>query len=256
MACVYITGDIHGDPMRLSNEKFPEQKQFVGGQDENFVIITGDFGLIWDQLCESKRERYLLNWLEQRPFTTLWVDGNHENYDRIYSSEYPVEEWHGGKVQKIRPHVIHLMRGECYNILGKKFFTFGGASSHDIRDGILEPDDKETIKEWSRSYYKMFRVNHVSWWRQEIASETEMQHGRETLAEHGNTVDFIITHCLPQQVCYMISGGFYAPDVMTMYFDELAVSAKFERWICGHYHEDMRVMGKFDIMYNNIMRIV
>jgi hypothetical protein len=56
---------------------------------------------------------------------------------------YPVEEWHGGKVHKIRPSVIHLMRGQVYELQGKKFFTFGGAQSHDISGGILELDDPD-----------------------------------------------------------------------------------------------------------------
>ena len=40
----------------------------------------------------------LMDWLDCKFFTTLFVDGNHENFDRLY--EYPVEEWHGGKVHK------------------------------------------------------------------------------------------------------------------------------------------------------------
>lgn len=58
-------------------------------------------------------------------------------------AEYPVSEWNGGKVQFIRPNVIHLTRGQIYNIDGSTFFTMGGARSHDIQDGILEPDDPE-----------------------------------------------------------------------------------------------------------------
>jgi hypothetical protein len=77
--------------------------------------------------------------LEEKPFTTLFGSGNHENFDLL--AEYPVEDWHGGKVQRIRPSVIHLMRGQVYSIQGKTFFTMGGASSHDINGGILEPDD-------------------------------------------------------------------------------------------------------------------
>ena len=49
--------------------------------------------------------------------------------------------WDVGKVQRIRPSVIHLMRGQVYEIEGKTFFTMGGGSSHDVSDGILEPDD-------------------------------------------------------------------------------------------------------------------
>ena len=257
MASIWVTGDIHGDIKRLSEESFVEQKHMVGGQDNNFVIITGDFGLIWDQLFESKSERFKLNWLEKRPFTTLWVDGNHENYDRLYSSEYPIEDWHGGKVQKIRPHVIHLMRGECYDILNNSFFAFGGASSHDIRDGVLDPvKDEKLIKEYSRCYYKLFRINHISWWEQEIASNDEMLRGKQNLSKRNDNVDYIITHCLPQDATYMLSLAGYQSDPMTLFFNDIAKTTKFKRWFCGHYHVDQRVMGKFDVLYEQIMRIV
>ena len=40
---------------------------------DDYVIVLGDFG-IWDN---SKRENYNLDWLEDRPFTTLFISGNH-----------------------------------------------------------------------------------------------------------------------------------------------------------------------------------
>lgn len=102
---IYITGDIHGDPTRLSKEAFPEQSKMT---KEDYVIVCGDFGLVWDQI-ESKTEEYWLNWLQNKPFTTLFVDGNHENHDRL--DAMPVSEWNGGNVHFVRPNVIHLIRG-------------------------------------------------------------------------------------------------------------------------------------------------
>ena len=84
-----------------------------------------------------------LDWLNEKNSTTLFVDGNHENFTRLYN--YPVEEWHGGKVHKIRDSVLHLMRGEIFEINDKKIFTFGGAKSHDIQEGILNLDEEEKI---------------------------------------------------------------------------------------------------------------
>ena len=174
---IYITGDIHGNPQRLSNANFPAGKQLT---KEDYVIILGDFGLIWDYKGESKYEKYWLDWLDERPFTTLFIDGNHENYDRLI--EYPEEYWNGGWVQKIRPSVIHLMRGEIFNINGKTIFAMGGAASHDISDGVLKIDDPR-IKQWSKDPFKMFRVNHVSWWEQEVPSISERIHAVENLAK-------------------------------------------------------------------------
>ena len=41
--------------------------------------------------------------------------------------------------------ILHLMRGEIFNIDNKSFFTFGGAKSHDIQEGILNLDEEEKI---------------------------------------------------------------------------------------------------------------
>ena len=254
MASLYFTGDIHAEPNRLSTKHFPEQKEMTGGQDENFVCITGDFGLIWDEGQESKSEKWNLDWLEKKPFTTLFVSGNHENFDRLYSNEYPIKEWHGGKAQFIRPHVIHLLRGECYDILGKKVFAFGGASSHDIKDGILEIDDPR-IYMW-RKTMREFRVNHLSWWKEEIASQEEMLHGKEVLAKHNNEVDYIVTHCLPQEIASLISCGSYQSDAMTQYLQTIAIENKFNQWYCGHYHMDERIYCKFNVLYESIVRVL
>ena len=77
-------------------------------------LICGDFGGVWNKDRESKMETSALDWLDGKAFTTLFVDGNHENFDRLYA--YPVEMWHGGKVHKIHPSVIHLMRGQIFEL--------------------------------------------------------------------------------------------------------------------------------------------
>ena len=134
---IFVTGDTHGDFGKcFSSKNFPEQKEMT---KDDYLIICGDFGGIWDTECESKSEKYWLDWFESRNYILLFVDGNHENYDRLY--EYPEKIWHGGKVHEVRPHVLHLMRGQVFDIDEKKIFTFGGASSHDISGGILDADD-------------------------------------------------------------------------------------------------------------------
>ena len=124
---VYVTGDIHGDPTRLSKNSFYEQKDFFNNKDENVVIILGDFGLVWNRDKESKQEKYWLDWLNKKPFTTVFVDGNHENHKRL--STYPIKEWHGGKVHEIRTHVLHLIRGEVFTIDETKFFALVGQAA-------------------------------------------------------------------------------------------------------------------------------
>ncbi len=135
---IFITGDTHGDFTRFSSQNFPEQQTMT---KKDYVIICGDFGGIWNG---SKEEEYWLDWLDEKPFTTLFVTGNHENYDLLKT--YPFQYWNGGRVQRIRPSILHLTRGQIFEISGKTFFTMGGASSHDISDGILDPNDPDFKK--------------------------------------------------------------------------------------------------------------
>ena len=246
---IYITGDTHSFWMeRLNMNSFPEQKEMT---KDDYVIICGDFG-IWDN---SKREKYNLDWLESRNFTTLFVDGNHENYDIL--DGLPVEEWHGGKVSRIRPSVLHLKRGEIFDIDGNKFFTFGGASSHDISDGILDPvKDKELIKKWDKDYTKMFRVNHVSWWSRELPSEEEMQNGIDNLEKHAWKVDYILSHSPCASIIALIGQGFYEQDILTKYLEEIRCKADYKRWFAGHMHEDRAINDKDILLYEQIIRIV
>lgn len=113
---IYITGDCHSNFERFNTRNFPEQKEMT---KDDYVIICGDFGGVWNKDGESKMETSVLDWLDGKAFTTLFVDGNHENFDRLYA--YPVEMWHGGKVHKIRSSVIHLMRGQIFELEEKRY---------------------------------------------------------------------------------------------------------------------------------------
>ena len=75
---IYITGDTHAEfKHRFNMENFPEQKEMT---KDDYVIICGDFGGVWDVGWESKSEKYWLDWFEERSYTLLFVDGNHENF--------------------------------------------------------------------------------------------------------------------------------------------------------------------------------
>lgn len=249
---IYITGDCHCNFERFNTENFPEQKEMT---KEDYVIICGDFGGVWDKDESGKAENWWLNWLESKPFTTLFVDGNHENFDRLYS--YPVENWMGGKIHRIRPSVIHLMRGQVFLLDEKKIFTFGGARSHDISGGILEPNDPEykiKKKELDKGW-EPYRINHVSWWAQEVPSEEEMEEGRQNLAECGNNVDFIVTHCCASGTQAILGGGLFTPDKLTKYFQELRETVQFKKWFFGHYHDNRNVNAEEILLYEQIIRI-
>ena len=94
MSRIFITGDTHGsyDIQKLARKNFPEGKTLT---KDDYVIICGDFGCVWGgELAGS--DRWWQNWLDEQPWTTLWVDGNHENHDLLKT--YPIENWNGGLV--------------------------------------------------------------------------------------------------------------------------------------------------------------
>ena len=235
---------------RLKVESFPEQKEMT---KDDYVIILGDFG-IWD---DSKREKYNLDWLEDRPFTTLFVSGNHENYDIL--DNLPIEEWHGGKVNFIRPSVIHLTRGQVFSIEDKTFFAFGGASSHDISAGILEPDDplfKEKKRLLDKDPFALYRINHVSWWQRELPNEEEMDNGYENLERSNGCVDYIITHSPPASVIALLGQGLYEQDRLTQYLENIRVHTEYKRWFMGHMHINRAVNDKDILLYEQIVRVL
>ena len=255
---VWISGDIHGNPVRLSTDSFYEQKEFSGNKDENIVIICGDFGLVWSRDGENKNEKYWLDWLESKPFTTVFVDGNHENHIRF--TTYPVKEWHGGKVHEIRPHVLHLMRGEVFTIEDKKFFAFGGASSHDIQDGVLDYED-EDWREQARALEKngkyMYRIKGLTWWEYELPNEEEMKNGFDNLKKENNKVDYIITHSPSTSELYLMSSKeLYQSDILTNYLEEIKANTEYKRHFFGHMHINKAINDKDICLYEQIIRIL
>lgn len=254
---IWITGDIHGKPERLGVQSFYEQKEFSGNKDDNIAIIAGDFGLVWQRDEEGIGEKYWFKWLEDKPFTTVFVDGNHENHVRL--NQYPVKEWNGGLVHEIRPHILHLMRGQVFIIEGKKFFTFGGASSHDVQDGILDYEDKD----WKEKAHilnqqgkYMYRIKGLSWWEEELPTEEEMQIGIDNLKKHNNKVDFIITHTPSASVIALLGHGLYEQDRLTQYLENIKCNTEYTRMFSGHMHVNKQINDKDILLYEQIIRIV
>lgn len=256
---IYLTGDTHRNFLRFNTSTFPDQKQMT---KDDFIIVCGDFGGVWD-LQSTAEERYWLDWLAKKPFSLLFVDGNHENFGRLNSDEFEAVDFGGSKAQRIREGIYRLLRGHVYSIQGKRFFTFGGASSHDIEDGVLDPSSFDTIdafKAEERRWNKLnrrFRVKGVSWWPEELPNESEMQTGLSALESVDYKVDYVITHCLPHDVASVLSGCMFYPDALTMYFNNLVHRGlSFDRWYCGHYHTNHIIMGKYHVLYERIERLL
>ena len=68
---IYVVGDTHGDIdfHKLNSKFFREGKKLT---KDDYVIICGDFGGVWDK---GEYDKYVQNWYNERPWTTLFVDG-------------------------------------------------------------------------------------------------------------------------------------------------------------------------------------
>ena len=222
---IYVTGDTHGNFRRFQPEYFPEQ---AGMTKNDVVIIAGDFGGVW---FGDSRDDETLDWLERLPFTLAFVCGNHENYDAL--ERYSVAEWHGGKVHRVRPHVLHLMRGQIFELESYRFFTMGGAKSHDTNH----------------------RINHISWWRQELPSDEEYSEALQNLERYNWQVDYIITHCAPTSIALMGSRHNEA-DRLTDFLQEVRERAKYHYWLFGHYHDNKAIDEKHILLWEQIVRVI
>lgn len=252
MHMIYLTGDTHKEFQRFTKNNLQHLPFTLTEQD--YVIVCGDFGLLWSK---DKEFEYNCDWLSRLPFPILWVQGNHENYNMI--KEYPLEEWNGGKVRHIvRNKIILLERGQVFDIDGHRFFTFGGAKTHDTQGGILDPDSpnyKQEEKEAKRSNLP-YRIKNVSWWEQELPSAEEMEEGLHNLEKVNFTVDYVVTHCASNSTQRKIEAQYnplfhhtLTSDVLTDYFEELEKRLHYKHWYCGHYHDDVVVDEKHTVLY-------
>jgi predicted phosphodiesterase len=229
---IYITGDTHGtiDLAKLYKRNFKKEGE-LGEND--YVIICGDFGFIWDG---DKRDDGRLRHWEQKRYTVLFVDGNHENFEAL--NKYHVEDWHGGKVHVIRKNVLHLMRGQVFNISGNKFFTFGGALSTD----------------------QIQRIEGRDWWKEEEASYKEIHDALSVLDKHNWEVDYVLTHAAPEKIVLnrisKIVNLYKLESSTERFLDEVYSNLKFKHWFCGHYHLDVDLLGtNVYVLYQKVIEL-
>lgn len=222
---IILAGDTHGliDLKKVTDyfETYPDYTK------SDYLIILGDGGILWDEAQDNEVQEILDN----LPVTTLWIDGNHENFDMLYS--YPEGEWKGGKVHFITESIIHLCRGQIFEIDGKSFFVFGGGNSID----------------------KIYRTWGISWWTEEMPSNEEYEEGLHNLEKAGWKVDYILSHSCPMYIAgqlatYLMPGE----EPLQKYFDEIAEKVDFEAWYFGHWHMD-ETIDNFQCLYNEMVEL-
>lgn len=219
---IYVTGDMHGSVSRF------EEKPFDKLRSGDILIICGDFGFIWNG---DAQEEKILQFMERQKFKILFVDGCHENFDKLYS--YPEETWCGGQIHRINSNVFHLCRGQVFEIEGQKIFTMGGGYSED----------------------QELRANRgMRWWSEETPTVKETEAALNKLYEHSMTVDYIITHECPTKIKDMLSPNISNFNSLTKFFDELGErGVKYKHWFFGSLHKDKHVSSKHTAVFVEVI---
>lgn len=235
---IFICGDTHGtlDVDKLDRLKLTWQLNY-----NDYLIICGDSGIVWSSDTLQKHIKYF----ESLQCYVLYVDGNHENYDML--NKYPVEVWHGGKIQKISEHIYHLLRGQVFNICNKTFLTIGGADSSD----------------------KEYREEHISWWSDETITYDDINEAKQNLEKIDYKVDYVITHtpssktlndfaniltqCGESIPSYLQSKIITTPSTDMLNF--VNKNVKYKQWFCGHLHID-EIVEKTQILYCKVVEIM
>lgn len=238
---ILISGDTHWpkDIEKLQDNKIANEFSRL----PDYLLIAGDFGLIW-MPSPSGNEQAWVKELDSKPYETLVVLGNHENFERIY--QLPMVDKFGAKVYKYSKKVFILQHGNIYNIEGKNFFVFGGALSID----------------------KHLRQEGISWWKEEIPSYADFKRASLALEENKDKIDYVITHTFPTSIVEKINDltSFSLSnlkDPTCFMLDALKeIILDFETlpktWFGGHFHFDQEFEEKgvnYQVLFNNLFLI-
>lgn len=230
---IFLTGDTHG-----KQDKWVEQIEPILAP-KDILLVCGDFGVGgWDDGPYWSEETFY-DFLSEKEYTVLFIDGNHEDFEKLNS--YPVEVWCGGKVHKIRHNLIHLMRGEVYSIEGNSIFVMGGGYSID----------------------KDYRTEGVSWWPQEMPSEEEYENAMANLERVNHQVDYIITHTAPSDTVYKLStirslkikNDVVEEMPLTAVLEDVRCKVTYQHWYFGHFHVDVELWRNQTAVFNSVREL-
>lgn len=223
---IWITGDTHNDKKRLSERVLKPLKK------GDTLIVLGDFGFVWDG---SDKERKFLESLGSRRYNVCFIDGTHENFDRL-ETRYRETIWNGGLVHRISGSCFHLCRGQIFTIEGLTVFTFGGGESDDLD----------------------MRHEGKTWWKQELPNNAELLEGAQALDRVDCKVDVILTHEPPSKIKASLLFREKREErinKLNNYFEEINSSCSFKKWYFGSMHIDKQITRYHTSVYEDLIPI-
>lgn len=228
---VYVTGDIHSglDMQKLRDWELGDS---LGSDDH--LIIAGDFGFPWDFSAEECAD---IAWLESRPYTVLFVDGNHERFD--HWEERPMEPWHGGLTQRLSDtsSIRRLMRGRSSISTARRYSPWA----------VPQAWTGNTACRIPAGGLRSSRTSAISIPRGQGSTRSA---GRSTASSPIPAPRACSPTLYPDP-------GWERPDVdrLTGFLDELEDRLDYKRWYCGHFHRDGNPDERHTVLYDRIVRL-
>ncbi len=235
---LYLTGDTHGENLgRFSYRAHPGLRELT---EDDAVVVLGDTALMWPG--REKETLYTLRQLARKPFTIVFLLGNHDNYD--WAETLPRVSVFGGRMRQA------AIDGEVFenryvvdswttaDLSGYHCMLIAHADSHDI-ERVYEPWDKKGIKRAKRNK-EWFRVAHRTWWPQEAldigALDLYLQEKKE------ERLDLVLTHDCPSAFLRESRLGL-RPTAQERYFEHMRETLPHRLWAHGHMHWDWPCYG-------------
>lgn len=216
---IYLTGDVHGN---IDFEKLYTLLDYHVTFDDTLIIL-GDAGICWSK----HQDEIVANLYKKIPITVIFIDGNHENFDKLKS--FPIVSYKGAKMHQISEHIFHIIRGEIMNLEGYSFLCIGGACSTD----------------------KIFRKEGVSWWKDEEITQSDIANAQKNLEKYDFKVDCVLTHCVDSFTLEKFTN--YQPDISTDMLNFVDEQVAYRYWFYGHYHDDRLVGSNKYCFYESII---
>lgn len=233
---IACTGDTHGKVIeRFSFKRHPELRKLQKG---DIIFQLGDFGQPFGPGTYKEAE-YTFNFLNDKPWTTIIIGGNHDDYD-FWESCPQVKIFNGiarqAKISDKTFSVFFIDEITILDIENNHILCIPKANSHDIWN-LLDPEDVDfkSKKKHMQKTHQWFRVKHQSWWPQE---QMDIQKNMNFMEQHEKEhFDLILSHDAPG----LIISWFNARSVPTegeRYLDMLRKTLDFDSWIHAHFHFD------------------
>lgn len=205
MTRVCFLGDVHGC---LDHMAYAIQTAAID-YECHCVIQLGDFGLNWPGSEGKAFTKEISRLLDTFNTPLFWIEGNHDNYDDLYSRAI-----NASGMRQMKPRIFHIPRGHSFEVGGKRILGIGGAYSVD----------------------KDSRIPYVSWWPEELITYADIDRALQTPRP-----DIIVTHDCPEVVPYKLilpRGRYPIAEARSqrVLLDHVYDEFHPEWWLHGHYH--------------------